>query len=259
MSNVDGPSVAGSPADLEEVWVVDPSALLKLSWLPRCEAAFVAASVEGEVASVTVVGDSEGEASVVGVVAGSVTGVEDLVVVAVEGSVAVVVDMKIVTEEGEALVVIEVALVAIEVVTVAALVATVAVLVVTVAVLVATVAVSVVTVVVVSEAVAVASGGEMTLAVASGTRFPASRTILTDVVFAFPEVGVKVVLGMQVGASMMVRKMDLGHLQVVRVGLEDLQVGACQVVATAGTSSEKALVGTTIPENTSDHVISLAW
>ena len=66
---------------------------------------------------------------------------------------------------------------------------------------------------------------------------------------------------MQVGASVMARKMALGHLLVVQVGSEDLLVEVCQeaVVATAGTSSEKALVGTTIPENTSDPVISLPW
>jgi hypothetical protein len=65
---------------------------------------------------------------------------------------------------------------------------------------------------------------------------------------------------MQAGASTKVRKMGMGHLQVVQVGLEDLLAEVCRVVvATAGTSNEKALVGTTTPENTSDHVISLVW
>jgi hypothetical protein len=77
----------------------------------------------------------------------------------------------------------------------------------------------------------------------------------------FPEVGVKVASGFQVGgASAKARKMDLDHLLVVQVGLEDLLVEACQAaVATAGTSSVKALVGTTTPENTNDPVISLLW
>jgi hypothetical protein len=75
----------------------------------------------------------------------------------------------------------------------------------------------------------------------------------------FSEVVVKAASDIQAGASAMARKMDLGHLPVVQVGLEDLLVEVCQqaVVATAGTSSEKALVGTTTPENTSDPVISL--
>lgn len=76
----------------------------------------------------------------------------------------------------------------------------------------------------------------------------------------FPEVDDKAALDTQVGASAMARKMDMGHLLVVLVGLEDLLVEVCQaVVVTAGTSSEKALVGTTTPENTNDPVISLAW
>ena len=77
----------------------------------------------------------------------------------------------------------------------------------------------------------------------------------------FSEVAVRVASDMQGGASAMGRKMgSVGHLPVVQVGLEDLLVEVYQaVVATAGTSSEKALVGTTTPENTSDPVISLPW
>jgi hypothetical protein len=71
-------------------------------------------------------------------------------------------------------------------------------------------------------------------------------------------VGVKAASGFKAGASAMARKMDMDHPLVVQVGLEDLLVVVCQVVvATAGTSSEKALVGTTTPENTNDPVISL--